>query len=90
MRLTVLARERLIDIRWKALAVEDVVPQDQGGAVRADELAADEEGLGEALRRWLNGVLDRDAELRLPSPSTPSKPPMSVGVEIKEDVTQAR
>ena len=44
-------------------AVEDVVAEHEGHAVVADEVGPDEEGLREAFRLRLNGVLDRHAQL---------------------------
>ena len=48
---------------------------------RADEFTTDQERLGQAAGMGLDGVGDGEAELR-PSPSSRSKPAMSVGVEI--------
>ena len=43
------------------VAVEDVVAEDEAAAFAGEELLADEEGLGEAVGRGLDGVLDGDA-----------------------------
>ena len=53
------AAEDLVEV----VAVEDVVAEDQGGTVVADEVGADDEGLGEAVRAGLDGVLQVDAPL---------------------------
>ena len=45
------------------LAVEDVVAEDQAHRVFADEFFADNERLGEAIRRRLLGIAQVDAEL---------------------------
>src|SRR5262249_33073731 len=44
-------------------AVEDVVAQDQGDAIRPDKIPADDEGLREAIGRRLFGVLKAHAPL---------------------------
>ena len=44
-------------------AVEDVVAQNQGGAVVADEVGAQDEGLRQAVGLLLDGVGQVDAEL---------------------------
>ena len=75
------AARRPARARLKTLAVEDVVAQDQRRRRSADELAADDEGLGQALGLGLNGVADRDAQPAAVAQSR-SKPPMSCGVEI--------
>ena len=51
------AAEDLVEI----VAVEDVVAQDQGRVAVADEVRTDDEGLGEAVRARLDGVLQVDA-----------------------------
>ena len=51
--------ENLVEV----VAVEDVVAQHEGGVVVADEVGADDEGLGEAVRAGLDGVLQVDAPL---------------------------
>ena len=53
------AAEDLVEV----VAVEDVVTEDEGGVVVADEVGADDEGLGEAVRAGLDGVLQVDAPL---------------------------
>ena len=63
-------------------AVEDVVAENQRHGVRADELAADQERLGQAFRPRLDGVADGNAQ----PPAVVQEPleaPMSSGVEIK-------
>ena len=47
----------------EVVAVEDVVAQHEGRVVVADEVGADDEGLGEAVRAGLDGVLQVDAPL---------------------------
>ena len=44
-------------------AVEDVVAEHEGDGLVADEVGADDEGLGEALGARLDGVLEGDAEV---------------------------
>ena len=46
----------LLQVARQAVAVEDVVAQHQGARLAGDELLADGEGLGEAVRRGLLGV----------------------------------
>ena len=46
------------------MAVEDVVAEHQGGEIVADELFANDEGLGETIRAGLNGVLQIQAPAR--------------------------
>ena len=48
----------------QAVAVEDVVAQDQGARLAGDELLADGERLGQAVRAGLLGVGERDAVAR--------------------------
>ena len=48
----------------QAGSVEDVVAEHQGHLLGADEVGADDEGLGQPVGRGLLGVADRDAELR--------------------------
>ena len=45
----------------EVVAVEDVVAQHEGRVVVADEVGADDEGLGETVRAGLDGVLQVDA-----------------------------
>jgi hypothetical protein len=47
----------------EVVAVEDVVAEDEAAAFAGEELLADEEGLGEAVGRGLDGVLDLEAPL---------------------------
>jgi len=51
------------DEAGKVLTVEDVVAEDEGGGVGADEVFADDESLREPIRRWLGGVLEIDSPL---------------------------
>ena len=44
-------------------AVEDIVAQNQCGRVSADVIRAEDEGLGEAVGDFLDGVRDVHAEL---------------------------
>ena len=48
----------------QAVAVEDVVAEDQSDAVVADEVAADDEGLGQSRGLGLRGVGEVEAQLR--------------------------
>ena len=54
----------LLEVAGQAVAVEDVVAQHQGARLAGDELLADGEGLGEAVRRGLLGVGEVDAVAR--------------------------
>ena len=45
------------------MAIEDVVAERESDRVPADELAADEKRLGQAVRARLHGVIDVDAEM---------------------------
>ena len=47
----------------KFVAVEDVVAENQGAVTTADEVTADDEGLGQAVRTRLDGVLQVQAPL---------------------------
>ena len=47
----------------KALTKENVIAQDQGHVVAANELPADQKGLGQTGRGWLHGIADRNAQL---------------------------
>ena len=47
----------------EVVAIEDVVTQHEGRVVVADEVGADDEGLGKAVRAGLDGVLQVDAPL---------------------------
>ena len=53
------ATENFVEV----MTVEDVVAEDQGGRVVADEVGADDEGLGEAVWARLDGVVQVDAPL---------------------------
>ena len=55
-------RSRLEDL-GEAVAVEDIIPQDHGAAVIANELFAQDEGLCQAVRGGLHLVLQMDAVL---------------------------
>ena len=48
----------------KAGAVEDVVPQHQRGASAIEEVRSQQEGLSQALRPWLDHVLERHPQVR--------------------------
>jgi hypothetical protein len=54
----------------KVVAVEDVVAEDERRALVAEEVGADDEGLGEAVRAGLDGVLQVDAPLAAVSRAT--------------------
>lgn len=60
---------------------EDVVAQDEGAGIVADELLADDEGLGETIRRGLYGVAQIDAPAAA-VPRSCSKRGVSWGVEM--------
>jgi hypothetical protein len=51
-----------LELEAESLAVEDVVAQHQRAALAADEVRADREGLGEALRLGLLGICERHSE----------------------------
>ena len=53
----------LLEAAREALAVEDVVAEHQRHVVVADEVRADDEGLGQPVRARLLGVGEREAEL---------------------------
>ena len=46
----------------KAVAVEDIIPQDHGTAVIPDKITPDGEGLGQPFRFFLHGIGDVHAE----------------------------
>ena len=48
----------------QSTAVEDVVPQDQGAGIGADELSANDESLSESFGTRLRGVAKANAQLR--------------------------
>ena len=48
----------------KVVAVEDVVAEHEGRVVVADEVGADDKGLGEAVRTGLDGILQVDSPAR--------------------------
>jgi len=52
-----------LQLLGEMLAVEDVVAEDQAHRVVADEFLADQEGLGQAVRRGLLGIAEADPEL---------------------------
>ncbi|MNZ90986.1 hypothetical protein D3C78_1099590 [compost metagenome] len=58
-----LALDGLAQHGAEALSVEDVVAQHQADRVAADELFADDEGLSQAIRAGLYGIVQADAEL---------------------------
>src|SRR5690554_1224752 len=53
----------LLQFGGESLTVEDVITQNQTHTVVTDELFADDESLGEAVRTWLDFVAEVDAEL---------------------------
>ena len=61
LRMTGGVFHRLLQQLDEAVAVEDVVAEDHADAVVADEVLADEEGLGEAVRGGLLGIREADA-----------------------------
>ena len=71
------------------MAIEDVVAEDERDAVTADEIAADDEGLGEAVRRWLHRVGQLDPERR-PSPSNCLKERLVLRGRDNQDLADAR
>ncbi|MCY1497243.1 hypothetical protein D9M68_312030 [compost metagenome] len=48
----------------ESIAIENVVTQDQADTAIADELFANQERLGQSIRRWLLGVAEADTKLR--------------------------
>ena len=54
----------LLQVAAEAVAVEDVVAEHQGARLAGDELLADGEGLGQAVRAWLLAVGEVDAVAR--------------------------
>ena len=82
-------RGRPLQLLWKTLAVEDVVAQDQGHPIPADELAADQEGLGQPLGLGLNRVANRDAQ-----PAAVAQQPLETADVLRrrdqQDVANAR
>lgn len=56
-------RDGAAEVTAEAVAEEDVVTEHEGAGLARDEVFADEEGLGEAVRRGLLGVGERDAEV---------------------------
>jgi hypothetical protein len=64
------------------VAVEEVVAEDKGGGFVADELGADVEGLGEALRARLFGVLERRPELGAVAEEAAERAAGPCGVEM--------
>lgn len=56
-------RHRATEVAAEAVPEEDVVPEHERAGLARDEVLADEEGLGEAVRRGLLGVGERDAEV---------------------------
>ena len=47
----------------QAVSVKDIVSQDQGDGIGADEMLPDEEGLGQPFRSGLGNVVEGDAPL---------------------------
>lgn len=56
-------RDGAAEVPAKAVAEEDVVAKHEGAGLARDEVLADDEGLGEAVRRGLLGVGEQDAEV---------------------------
>ncbi len=71
------------------MAVEQVVPKDQAGAVARQEVAADDEGLGEAIGTRLFGILQAHAPLRTIAQQPPEERQV-VGRRDDEDLAQPR
>ncbi|MOA12634.1 hypothetical protein D3C78_1326460 [compost metagenome] len=59
-----LAAGRLAQHGAETITVEDVVAEDQTNTAIADELLADQKGLGQAIGRGLLGIAQLDAEIR--------------------------
>ena len=57
-------RHSAAQVAGEAVAEEDVVPEDEGAGLPRDEPLADQERLGEAVRRGLLGVGEREPEVR--------------------------
>ena len=57
----------------KACAMEDIVAEDKADAVVADELAADDEGLRQSVRRWLLGILEPYTQVAAVAEQTPER-----------------
>ena len=72
----------------EALAVEDVVAEDEGDGIVADEFAADDEGLGETFGLGLDRVLEVEAEVFTVAEEALEAPDV-VGCGDDEDVAQA-
>ena len=62
-RRAVLARRGLRQHFRQAVAVEDVVAEHQRDRIVADEIAADDEGIGQPARAVLRGIGEAQAEL---------------------------
>lgn len=82
-------RDGAAEVAAEAVPEEDVVPEHERAGLARDEVLADEEGLGEAVRRGLLGVGERDAEV-----GAVAQQPLEVG-EVRrrrddEDVADAR
>ncbi len=82
-------RDGAAEMPAKAVAEEDVVTEHKGAGLARDELLANDEGLGEAVRRGLLGVGERDAEV-----GTVAQQALEVGQVRRrrddEDVADAR
>ena len=80
---------RLAQMAPQTVAVEDVVAEHEGAGLARGEILADDEGLGEAVRRGLLGVGERDAEV-----GTVAQQTLEVGQVRRrrddEDVADAR
>ena len=57
-------RRRLGHELRQAVAVENIIAEDQSDIVGADEVAADDECIGKPARLLLHGITERQAELR--------------------------
>ncbi len=73
----------------EAHAVEDVVSQDQAGAIAADELLSDEEGLRQAVRAGLLGIRETDAVVGAVAQQAPEGRQVLRGAD-DQDVPDAR
>ncbi len=83
------ARDRGLERHRQVVPVEDVVAQGQGHRVLADELAADDEGLGQPLGPGLHRVGDGQAEV-LAVPEEPVERGRVLGGGDQEDLPDAR
>ncbi len=75
--------------RRQRIAVEQIVAQDQPDAIAADEVATDDEDLGDAARLGLHGVADREP----PLPAIAEQPAIRVlvlRIDDQQDLAAAR